>query len=63
MKTADPVQLPHLNASQVCHICGGGRPGELIEAFGHAMCRDRVDCYQRFKKGLRNANGGQYNRG
>lgn len=34
-----------------CHICGH-HGGGLVLLFGRWMCRDRVDCYQRFKAGL-----------
>ena len=35
-----------------CYICGGfACQAELAIIFGKAMCRDRVDCYQRFKGG------------
>lgn len=40
--------------SDSCHICGG-KPelGALVWLFGAWMCRDRVECYQRFRRALK----------
>lgn len=51
----DPVleaDRPLRRPAAVCSVCLG-RPrdgGTLAYIFGKWMCRDRVDCYQRFKK-------------
>ncbi len=32
-----------------CYVCGWNLAPELVQLLGHYMCRDRVDCYQRWR--------------
>jgi hypothetical protein len=44
----DPMEPP---AWHICHICGL-RSRYLVRVFTRHMCRDRVSCYQRWKKAI-----------
>lgn len=44
---------PAAAPAATCHFCGASSAdAELAVVFGEHACRDRVDCYQRFKRGL-----------
>lgn len=46
----DPDKPCRHEAEPCCYICGGfACQTQLLRIFGKPMCRDRFDCYQRYK--------------